>query len=269
MKNLISFTLLIFAASLSIISCKKDKEEETTSSCIISGITAGYVGAPTDEFIYDSQGRILSYKTRYNSFEFEYSGLSGTITTLDTLGNVVDEADLTFDSQGRLTSYENYATISGMSLRYFYQMTYNSEGYLATNIQTLKGGSSYDDYYKDSLIYENGNLVKKVVKTREGYVYETTSYTYGSEPNKTWNFFFNYHGEPFSILSGYVFLYPLLGKATNHLPTAISIIQGSFENDISFDYLTNEKGYVDEYTKHIRNSYENSSNTSKLSYKCQ
>lgn len=268
MKNLVSFILLIFAVSLSIISCKKDKAEET-QSCEISGITPGYIGAPTEEFTYDAQGRILKYKQKYASYDFEYSGLSGSLLTYDTLGNLVDEADLTFDSQGRLTSYENYATISGTSLRYFYQMTYNSEGYLATNIQTLKGGSVYDDYYKDSLIYENGNLVKKIVKTREGLVYETTSYTYGSVPNKTWNFFLNYHGEPFSILSGYVFLYPLLGKATHHLPTAISIRQGSFENNISFDYLSNENGYVEEYTKHIRNSYENSSNTSKLSYKCQ
>lgn len=271
MNNLISFIVLVLGMSLSIISCKKDKEniQADEPNCLILGITHSNPGAPQTLYTYDEQGRIIEYRTQDNTlFKISYSGLSGEIKMTDLSGNVQDEIDVTFDSQGRLTSFENYKLFSGNTLRYFYQFTYNSEGYLLTNIQTLKGGS-YDVYYMDSLVYENGNPVKKVVKNKAGQLYKTTDYTYKNELNKTWNFFFNYDGEPFSILSGYPFLYPLLGKNTKNLPATITISERDFTSNISFDYLTDENGYVKEFTKHIQNSYENSSNSFKISYQCQ
>lgn len=270
MKNPLFFTTLAMVL-LCIVSCKKDTTEDPAKekTCLISGITHANPGAPQTLYTYDEQGRIIEYRTLDNTlFRINYSGLSGEITMTDLSGNVLDEMNVTFDSQGRLTSFENYNIFSGNTLRYFYQFTYNSEGYLITNVQTLKGGS-YDVYYMDSLAYENGNLVKKTVKDKEGRIYETTDYTYKNELNKSWNFFFDYHGEPFSILSGYPFLYPLLGKNVKNLPASITITERDFTNNVSFDYLTDEKGYVKEFTKHIRNSYENSSNNFKISYECQ
>ncbi len=267
-NNIMKKTTLILAVFISIfsVSCKKDKLD---SDCNIASITINDNPSFKSTFKYDNQNRISEYTEEGGAvvYKFEYTGLSGKLKLFlaDTL---YETKNLTFDSYGRLTSFEDYLPFGGDLLRYFYLFTYNSDGYLASTIQTLTGGS-YDSYYRDSLIYSGGNLIKNFRKHRNNTIQTTTEFSYGSNTNKHWNFYWNAFTEPFSILSGYTFLYPLLGKTSTNLPTSVVVTEGSFIDNFSYAYFINSAGNATEYNEMRSNTVTgNTSSNYKLTYTC-
>ncbi|MCO5229555.1 MAG: DUF4595 domain-containing protein [Chitinophagales bacterium] len=261
----IFFLIAASIFSLVILGCKKDEAKCTPS---ITSIIKN--DASTIKVAYDNQNRISEYTSENNiKFKFQYNGLTGKlqIFNADTLFRT---DNLTFDANGRLTSYEEFVNFSGDILRYFYLFYYNNEGYLSSTVQTLTG-DGYDSYYKDTLIYTNGNLTKKITKLNNGTTtYRTIDFTYGSLSNKTWNFYWNAYTEPFEIVSGFIFLYSMLGKPSQNLPTNIVVTEGTFIDNFSYDYSLNSDGSVLEYNEARTNSIIGSiSNNFKLNYNCK
>lgn len=159
---------------ISAIGCKKDK---LGNECLITSITPNDIVAQKATITYDNQNRISEYIKDGSKYKFVYNGLSGKMQTY--LADTLYRADnLTFDNNGRLTSFEEYLNLGGNLLRYYYIFTYDANGYLFTTIQTLTG-DSYDSYYKDSLLYSNGNLTKKITKRVNGTTSQTIDYSYG------------------------------------------------------------------------------------------
>ncbi|HRH56674.1 MAG TPA: DUF4595 domain-containing protein [Chitinophagales bacterium] len=258
---------LLIVTTIFIFSCKKDK----VAVCRISQVIFDNNAAKTATFSYDENGRPTDIiaKDQSTRYIFTYSGLTGKVEFRDVTTNALyGSVNLTFDGNGRLKSYEEFYVPASDTLRYFYQFEYNAEGYLFRNIQTLTGGV-YNTYYCDSLIYSNGNVVKMYTKLKNGTNYVVTDYEYSSELNTEWNYFFSLYsaGEPFSILSGYYNLEPLLGKPTKNLPSKITT-SGSYSEVHDFTYIFDASKKVTEYTQ-VRN-YNSSVSTYnfKLSYAC-
>ena len=254
--------------SILLFSCKKDK----TPVCRISEVIINNDASKAATYTYGDDGRPteITAKDQGTKYKFIYTGLTGKLESRDVVTNVLyATVNLTFDGSGRLKSYEELYVPVADTLRYFYQFEYNAEGYLFRNIQTLTGGV-YNTYYCDSLIYSNGNVVKMYTKLKNGTVITVSDYEYSSEVNtEAWNYFFSLGsgGEPFSILSGYYNLSPLLGKSTKNLPTKITSTGSSLEvND--FTYTLNASKQVTEFTQ-VRN-YNSTITTKnfKLSYAC-
>lgn len=256
-KILTAIILVIFA-----VSCSKD---DKTNACKISSVTINNDNAHKHTFQYDDQDRITEYFIPNGiRIKISYSGLTGTLEYRDpNVDTLYRSATLLFDSQGRLISYDEFVG----SLRYYYIFKYNSEGYLNSTTQTLTGGI-YNSYYRDTLIYTNGNLTQKVTRLSNNNVYRTINYTYGTDANSFWNFYWNGQTEPFSILSEYIFLYPLLGKHSTNLPTSIVSTEGTFVDNFSYNYLFDSNGKVTEYNELRSNSSSNSSTNYKLEYTC-
>lgn len=259
------FLKLIIALSIiTAISCKKEKN---TISCKPVSITRNNNTASQTIISYDAQNRITEFKANVDIYKFNYTGLSGTIEykTFDTIYNRTDH--ITLDASGRLTSYEIITRGSSPILRYYFLFTYNSDGYLFTNTQTITGGGA-NVYYKDSMIYSNGNLTKKITKRLDGSNYATITYSYNSDKNRSWNFFANNAGDPFSAISNSIYLYTLLGKQSTNLPTNIERIGSSYTENFTFDYSFNTDGYISEYNV-LRSSPTGSYSTNyKVTYSC-
>ncbi|MEZ5053549.1 MAG: DUF4595 domain-containing protein [Chitinophagales bacterium] len=260
-------TIRILIATLFIIFAVSCTKEKNANKCLISSITINNDITHKRTIKYDNQGRITEYYVPGGSkMKITYAGLSGTLEFRDpNVDTLFNSATLLFDSQGRLISFEEYAYTIGLT-RYYYTFKYNSDGYLISTEQTLSG--PYDLYKRDTLIYTNGNLTQKITRLSNNSIYQTINYTYGTDKNKTWNFYWNGHTEPFSILSGYLSLYPLLGKSSANLPTSIVSTEGSFVDNFSYNYLFDSDGNVIEYNELRSNTSFTESTNYKLEYIC-
>lgn len=257
--------------SLSFLSCNKDDKVDNIT-CQLTSILPDDMIAMEKTIKYDNQNKIIEYKNNdtHAKYKFIYTGLSGKLEMYFTdTDSLLVKSDLTFDANGRLTSYEDYRIISGEEYRYYYEFNYNNEGYLKSGTYSLTTSAS-EIIYKDTLIYIDGNLTKLLKKRKDGSIVVVVDYNYGDIANKLWNFYWNYYTEPFEIASGYGFLYPLLGKPSKNLPTSIVVTEGTSVNEFSYDYSVNSDGYVTEYNERQVNSVIGSrTNNFKLSYDCK
>lgn len=260
------FVLIIF---LNFISCKKDEKADNIT-CQLTSILPNDMATMGISLKYDDQNKIVEYKEGDVKYNFKYTGLSGKLEMyLTDTDSLVGKSNLTFDANGRLTSYEDYRVFSGERYRYYYEFNYNNEGYLKSGTYSLTSSSS-ESIYKDTLIYTDGNLTKLLKKRIDGSIDVVVDYNYGSIANKLWNFYWNYYTEPFEILSGYRFFYPLLGKPSKNLPSKIIVTEGTSVNEFSYDYSVNSDGYVTEYNERQVNSVIGSrTNNFKLGYACK
>ncbi len=227
-------TYLLLVLTIGISSCKKSKN---ISICRIATVTEDNDPNTTATFSFDENGRPTSVlaKDQGTKYQFAYNGTTGLVEFRDPTTNALTgSATLGFDGL-RLTSYNEIYMGLGPTLTYHYTFEYNSDGYLFRNIQTLTGGV-YNDYYSDSLIYNNGNVVKMYTVMRDGNIYRTVDFEYYTDTNDQWNYPFSFsEGEPFSILSNYYNLLPLLGRANANLVKKVTVTYGPANSDI-FDY---------------------------------
>ncbi|MCO5234574.1 MAG: DUF4595 domain-containing protein [Chitinophagales bacterium] len=256
MKSL-KFVLYFFSIFIFALACKKEGQNNNPT-CLIESIITNNLPASKISYVYDNQNRISEYSYDNVKLKFIYNGLSGSIQVI-LADTIFAENNITFDSQGRLTSYEDFTIFNGSNLRYYYVFKYNSEGYISSSVQTLVGGS-YNEKYSDTLIYTNGNLTQKITK-RDNTIYKTVNYTYSGLVNKSWNFYWNYDTEPFNIVSGFNFIYSLLGTPSTHLPSSIDVIEGVNTQNFSYDFLLNKDGQVTEYNELQTNSITGNTTT--------
>lgn len=254
MKKLIY--LSIISGALLFNSCSKNG----ASLCRVSEIILDDDPTPILTFEYDNQGRLIEFSESGGStIEVTYNGLTGT-----TGGYT-----LSFDSKGRLKSRAEIYSGGGVSYKDYFEYKYNDEGYLVREIFTSTKTAPFPQeeigYFKDTLVYSDGNLISKTRKRKNNSIINTYSYSYNDMLNKSWKF-----RNPFdSYVSNY--LYELLGKQNKNLMS--SYTYENLESDITityeFEFILNPQGYVSEYNVFTtRSSGTNSTNNYKLNYTC-
>ena len=156
------------------------------------------------------------------------------------------------NSNGTVSSMNNSIVIGGTTINYTYYFTYNAEGRIAKCLQRYDqtGGISVK---LDSMVYENGNLVRKykfvsASVTGPFYLQEYAITTYTDMPNKVGYHAFSFVEEPTSLLSGFYPFFHLYGKASDKLPAETSVYSntGTLSFKMSYTYLMDENGYVKE-----------------------
>src|ERR1043165_9567485 len=175
--GLIFALLLLFAAG-----CKK--KDNVASDCRLT--KKQDASGDSALVTYDAQGRVSSYGNDLTKYVFTYSGLTASVT-LNASNQVT--INLSLDAEGKAT-FMTWSNNSGSQVDYTYTFEYDAEGRIVKSLQTVHvSGQPTTTYFKDSLIWANGNLIAKYTYVHDNadpYVlYCRTQTTYTADVNKT------------------------------------------------------------------------------------
>jgi hypothetical protein len=268
-------TLLViaFAVTLAAISgCKKDKDNPSAATCRLTKVEN--TGSDTALVVYDSEGRVTSYGSlNYYLINLTYSGLtaSATLTNPDTTMHFMN---IFLNADKNIQSMNITRNVGGADYYYTYAFQYDADDHIIGSEQTLKpAGSLNTTYYKDSMVYENGNLVDKYTFYKmdsDPYApYQHLTMTYGSQENKIGYHAFSSWEEPISILSGWNFFYHMFGKTSKNLPVSTSFYDDTNANlfNLGYTFLLDGNGYPTEENIARTGSYPGTRNR-KFAYSC-
>lgn len=200
-------------------------------------------------YSYDELGRISEFMVDIYRYEVVYDGLVGELNTYEG-STLTFTVDLTFDSEGRITSYEYVETEGADEYKTRSVYKYNEEGFLVSFKNTyINISESPDDTIRhntDTLIYSGENLISKTRRNKEGEVIRTYVYTYTTLLNNAlspWAFRDPYTG---NINNN---LYLLIGKQNKNLINTITFTDTNPDLTITYEftYKVNSNGDVSEY----------------------
>lgn len=262
---LLSATLLLLFAT----ACKKDKGIPT---CRLTSIETNF---DTSYINYNTNGMVTSYgNVPQGLFTFFYSGLTA-YDSLETPGEKKLDCNISLDAKGRVTYMSRTTQFFGTSYYYAFTFQYNTDGYVTLCEQTQSNSATSSvSYYKDSMVYANGNLSAKYTYMRsESTPYALNSYltcTYSTEENKIGYYAYHFIEEPITLTSDWKAFYHLFGKGPVNLPLKTTLY--SYTGDISYvldySYLMDENGYPTEENI-VRSILSPYSFNRKYSYSCE
>lgn len=263
---LVSAILLLLLAS----ACKKDK---TTPNCRLTAIKSNF---DTAYVTYNSNGRVLSYgDVRYGLYSFFYPGGLSAFDSVETVSSKKADCNISLDANGRVTFMTRSVQSLGATVNYTYQFQYNADGYITLCEQNYGASTTGPTaFYKDSMVYSNGNLVAKYSFARDQISpYTLQSYltcTYGTQPNKIGYHAFFYSEEPISVTDGWNAFYHLFGKGPANLPLKTTVYNntGTVTYILDYTYLTDENGYPTE-ANIVRSVNSTNIFNRKFSYSCE
>ncbi|HLP52851.1 MAG TPA: DUF4595 domain-containing protein [Chitinophagales bacterium] len=263
---LVSATLLLFLAS----ACKKDK---TATNCRLTAIKSNF---DTAYIAYNSNGRVVSYgDVQYGLYSFFYPGGLTAFDSVETAGSKKADCNISLDANGRVTFMTRNVQSLGATLNYTFQFQYNADGYITLCEQTYGASSTGPTaFYKDSMVYNNGNLVAKYTFTRDLISpYALQSYlncTYSTQQNKIGHHAFFYFEEPISVTDGWNAFYHLFGNGPANLPLKTTVYNntGAVTYILDYTYLTDENGYPTEASI-VRSVNSTNIFNRKFSYSCE
>ncbi len=220
-KNLKLITLI--AIVILAVSCKKEKQ--TIKTCYISSIKSG---PDSIAFSYNQSNKITNIKHYWYSdiinMDFAKDGTieKHTVTT-SSVGLPGYAINYTLNAKGFIESYERSTVSGGYSYLSMAQNKYDSEDHLISSEMTsLRNGMPYLEW-KDSMIYENGNLTE-YYNLYFGSIHRKTLITYSTTPN-TIGFYSNNDYSITDVVGGSRFydkkrpyICHLLGKGSKNLP---------------------------------------------------
>jgi len=260
MKFILKALPVVIALFVFVAGCKKDKDAEMT--CRLTSIQS--TGLDTAQLTYDAEGNLTSYGSLSNYLiNLTYSGLTVT-TTIANEDTTRQGYNIFLNADKNVQSMNLTNNNGGSNYYYTYTFEYDTEKHVVWSEQTYKQlGTPTIYYYKDSMIYENGNLTEKHTFYKmndDPYVpFERKEITPGTELNKIGYYAFSSREEPISITSAWHFIYPLFGKASVNLPAKTKVYDelGNLSYEIIYSFLLNGDGYpVDEnYTVTIAPPY--------------
>lgn len=224
---------------------------------------------------FDDLNRVIEFKEESSSNigKIEYTGLSGKEEERTSSESLVYSSTLAFDTQNRLKSYKLIENNFSYDREIIFSFVYNSSGYLTNITKTIRkntgGLIEILNFEKDSLIYEKGNLSKKIIMDSDGNVVLTKTFTYYKNLNKANLIHYKLSPINSDITYGFPHLIPLLGKRSNNLVKEIVETNASGTRKYAFDYVLDEKGLVEEYNFYYTNTASVTTTTNnKISYTC-
>ncbi|MBK8658661.1 MAG: DUF4595 domain-containing protein [Bacteroidetes bacterium] len=242
---------LLAAAALLLLTISACKKENKTPNCTL--VTRASL-TDSARISYDAQGRVATYEIVGESvYTFNYTSALAAQCVVSIPGNpTYTTYNVFLNSNGTVSSMSNSIVIGGTNIDYTYYFTYNAEGRIAKCLQRYDqtGGISVK---LDSMVYENGNLVRKfkfvsASVTGPFYLQEYAITTYTDRPNKMGYHAFSFVEEPTSLLSGFYPFFHLYGKASDKLPAETNVYTntGTLSFKMNYTYLLDENGYVTE-----------------------
>jgi hypothetical protein len=263
---LLSATLLLLFAT----ACKKDKGVPT---CRLTAIKSNF---DTAYISYNSNGRVASYgDVPGGLYTFFYPGGLSAYDSLETSGGKKADCNISLDANGRITFMTRSVQSLGATVNYTYQFQYNADGYITLCEQTYGASTTGPTaFYKDSMVYNNGNLVAKYTFTRDQIspyaLYKYTNSTYSTQQNKIGYHAFFYFEEPISVTDGWNAFYHLFGQGPANLPLKTTLYNntGGVTYVLDYTYLTDENGYPTE-ANIVRSVNSTNIFNRKFSYSCE
>lgn len=264
---LLSATLLLLIAS----ACKKDKSVHTPT-CRLTTIKTNF---DTSYISYNSNGIVSSFgNVPQGLYTFFYSGLTA-FDSVEIPGEKQPDCTISLDANGRVTYMSRTRQIFGKLYYYTFTFRYNAEGYVTLCEQGYSNNSdSHEEYYKDSMVYANGNLATKYTFFHD----ESTAYTpfsrmeitYSSDQNKIGYYAYHFIEEPITVTSDWKAFYHLFGKGPVNLPlkTTLYSSTGDVTYVLDYTYLMDENGYPTEENI-VRSILSPYSFNRKYSYSCE
>jgi hypothetical protein len=280
MKNL--KTIALIAIVILSVSCKKEKQKDI--SCKVTAI-----------------------KTNDDSTTIHYNA-SNKVNSIQTL-TVDDEINMDFSDDGafhKQTITENGASIPTYTINYAlyskgfadrYQITitnpasvyvnnfrckYDAEGHLILHeLKVTKSGFPFS-YYKDSCVYENGNLTKLykfrslVGDTTTVSLYSTTLINYTTQQN-TAGLYVNQLLVPNNIigtsvfyLANFPYISHLLGSGNKNLPlnSTTTFSTGTSSYTLNYEYIYDTNNLVKSQTINRTPSTAGFPKTNRFYYQC-
>ena len=264
---LLSAALLLLIAS----ACKKDKSVHTPT-CRLTTIQTNF---DTSNVTYNTNGVVTSYGSlAMGLYTFLYSGLTAS-DSVETSSEKKLDCNISLDAKGRVTYMNRTTQFFGTSYYYTFNFQYNADGYVSLCEQIYtNSGNTQVDYYKDSMVYNNGNLATKYTFTRTEstpYVLSSrTECTYSSDLNKIGFYAYYLIEEPISVTNGWAAFYHLFGKGPVNLPlkTTLYSSTGDVTYVLDYTYLMDENGYPTEENI-VRSILSPYSFNRKYSYSCE
>ena len=249
MKKL--FIALVAIASFA--SCKKETVDtlvpvvapEPVFSKNVKTISSTSPGYPTEveNFSFDAQGRITSYKKEYpgslRQQTFDYTTAGKIFSTYSNNGVVSTTYECSVNNQGYITT--DIIKSGAGALIYTYNYTYDANGYMVKAAWTDAAGITDHFEYK----VEGGNVIESKL-FRNGVLSNTGKYTYDLTKYNC----FKYSQGGYWRGVGF-------GKLTKNLITNYQVTNasGTVTWNINYNYQLNASGYAEtrNYTESINN----------------
>ena len=207
MKKLL--TLLLAVCAITLISCKKDKDNPVEPKKFTKLVKTVKEGTRTETFTYDDQQRMIRRETTPSNYKtFEYDG--NTIRARSVSGVMTNVAEVEIENGVMTNAYAINRTQRTLAETY----KYDAQGYLVSS--TPVGGDAY------LFTWTDGNMTKET--SGESF----RSYTYGSEPSLV-----NYNFTLGALINGFE------GKTNANLVKSASYSRGAMT---SFAYELDADG---------------------------
>ena len=270
MKKLLFICCVILLAAAS---CKKEQKAVT---CRLTEKIDSYDSA---QITYDANGRVSVYSNALgNAYTFNYSGLTAQCVVSYPGSTNTSTYQIYLNSQGQASSITYYVppAAGGAERLYSYVFLYDNNSRIVKCEQSLNMPGTASDYFMyDSMVYENGNMIKKFTFAKGGsstgyglQQYSTTSYT--ETENKIGYHGLSYTEEPTSLLTGFYQFFHLYGQCSANLAaeTNVYTATGTLSFRISYSYLFDELGNVTEENV-ARSLVSPSTENRKFYYECR
>jgi hypothetical protein len=266
MKKLI---LLFSVPALFLAGCSKD-ENGVTLDCLPARIV--FNNTDTVDIIRNDQNKLIKYgKLTANHYTFSYSGLTATMQ----FGS--DLTTLFLNAAGNVVSFNDTTTSGPTTFYYAYNFQYDSDNRLVKSLQQVTDNAIglNNESYIDSLVYENGNLIEKYTFYKAPLastfsLQERVEIDYSDTRNKLGHYYLTNSEEAISILSGWLHLYHLLGRASRDLPAVTRVYNGSgtLIRQLNYTFLLDTDGFPTEVNI-VRSVGGSSTENRKFIYTCE
>ena len=196
-----------------------------------------------ENFSFDAQGRIISYKKEYPGSiriqTFDYATAGKIFSTYTNNGIVTTTYECSVNNQGYITA--NIIKNAAGALVYTYNYTYDANGYMVKSASTNAAGITDHVEYK----IEGGNLIERKLYYN-GVLSNTGKYTYDLTKYNCFKYSYgaNWAGVGFGKSSK--------NLISNYQETNAS---GTVTWNINYNYQLNASGYAEtrNYTESIHN----------------
>lgn len=233
---------------LTISACKKESNPLNCRLVSRASVT------DSARISYDAQGRVSTYEIAGESvYTFNYTSALAAQCIVSTPGNpAYTTYNIYLNSNGTVSSMSNSIVITGTTIDYTYNFTYNAEGRIYKCEQRYEQPGAIS-IKLDSMVYTNGSLAKQYTFYSPSATGPFTLQEYALTTSTDKTNYIGYHAfslyeEPMTLLSGFYPFYHLFGKGSDKLPAETSFYTntGTLSFKMTYTHLLNENGYLTE-----------------------
>lgn len=258
--------LILLLPAIIATGCNDDSDNV---SCQLTSIV--FNNTDTAQIVYNDQGKVIKYGDLNSAhYTFSYSGLTATVM----FGPKT--TSLFLNGDGHVVSFSDTITV-GLTVYYYdYSFEYDANGHLVKSVQSVADNALglNNATYKDSMVYESGNLVEKYTFYKgpaagSFTLEDRAEIEYGSTDNKLGLYFWSTDEEPLSISTGWLQLYHLFGASSKDLPVRTKVYNngGTLITQRDYSFLMNSDGFPSEVNI-IRSVSASSTENRKFFYDC-